>query len=129
MSSLPNLTLHTNIWLETDDGQVAFSRWRLELLEHIDRLGSISSAAKAMNIQYRLAWQRVKEMEARLGFTLVATQVGGVGGGGAHLTPEAQTLIQSLRTMFDTIDACVREQEETHLRKLNQVLETKTSSS
>ena len=75
--SLPPLTIHTNIWLETDTGEVALSRWRLELLEAVDRTGSISAAAHAMNIQYRLAWNRIHEMEERLGLSLVQTTVGG----------------------------------------------------
>ena len=123
--SLPSLTIHTNIWLETEEGDVAFSRWRMELLESVDREGSISAAAKAMNIQYRLAWQRIHEMEERLGFPLVQTTVGGRGGGGAQLTPEARILIEHLGEMFAAIDACAREQGIKHLRKLAQALAEK----
>ncbi|HHB90310.1 MAG TPA: LysR family transcriptional regulator [Anaerolineae bacterium] len=119
---LPPLTIHTNIWLETEDGDVALSRWRMELLENIHREGSISAAAKAMNIQYRLAWQRIHEMEERLGFPLVETTIGGRGGGGACLTPQAHLLLERLTELFAAIDACAQEQGTSHLRKLERAL-------
>ncbi len=120
---LPPLTIHANVWLETEEGDVALSRWRMELLEAVGREGSISAAAKAMNIQYRLAWQRIHEMEERLGFPLVQTTVGGRGGGGAQLTSEACILIERLRELFAAIDVCAQEQGTTHLHKLARALE------
>jgi molybdate transport system regulatory protein len=120
--TLPSLTTHTNIWLETDTGEVALSRWRLELLEAVDRTGSISAAAHAMNIQYRLAWNRIHEMEERLGLSLVQTTVGGKGGGGAHLTPEARVLVEQLREMFNALDDSVREEGLQYLRQLEKAL-------
>jgi len=119
---LPLLTIHANIWLETDDDDVALSRWRLELLEAVERTGSISAAAQAMNIQYRLAWNRIHEMEERLGMPLVQTTVGGRGGGGAQLTPEARIIIQHLHEMFAAIDASVQEQGIIHLQRLEKAL-------
>ncbi len=120
---LPPLSIHANIWLENQEGDVALSRWRMELLQTVDREGSISAAAKAMNIQYRLAWQRIHEMEERLGLSLVQTSVGGRGGGGAQLTPEARILIQGLEAMFAAMDACAQEQGAIYLRKLEKALE------
>ncbi|HEY80445.1 MAG TPA: LysR family transcriptional regulator [Caldilineae bacterium] len=119
---LPSLTIHANIWLETEGGDVALSRWRMELLKAVDREGSISAAAKAMNIQYRLAWQRIHDMEDRLGFPLVQTTVGGRGGGGAQLTPAARVLIEHLDKLFAAIDACAQERGTTHLHKLARAL-------
>ena len=71
-----------NIWLELD-GEVVLSVWRVRLLEAIEEKGSITSAAEALDVPYRRAWQRLHEMEERLGVTLVKTEVGGAGGGGA----------------------------------------------
>jgi len=98
------------------------SRWRLELLEAVERSGSISAAANAMGIQYRLAWNRIHEMEERLGLPLVQTTVGGKGGGGAQLTPEARIIVQHLRAMFAAIDAEVQEQGAVHLQRLQKAL-------
>ncbi|HEY44821.1 MAG TPA: LysR family transcriptional regulator [Anaerolineae bacterium] len=89
-----------NIWLELD-GKVVLSVWRVRLLEAIEEKGSITSAAAALNVPYRRAWQRLHEMEERLGVTLVKTEVGGVGGGGAKLTPEAKDLINRFHLFAD----------------------------
>lgn len=105
----PHLVPHTNVWLEVA-GEVALSRWRVELLQAIDHTGSISAAAEAMNIQYRLAWQRIHEMEERLGVALVHTTTGGHGGGGSTLTPAARDLIARFLAMAEAIDLYTNEQ-------------------
>ena len=46
-SSSP-LTVHANLWLETND-KVVLSRWRVQLLEAIDETGSIRAAAADEN--------------------------------------------------------------------------------
>ncbi|GAB3825334.1 winged helix-turn-helix domain-containing protein [Hymenobacter jeollabukensis] len=59
---------------------------RLELLQHIQLLGSISKAAQAMNMSYKRAWELVSSMNTQARVPLVSTQTGGQRGGGAHLT-------------------------------------------
>lgn len=110
---LSALTPKTNVWLEAE-GEVALSRWRVELLRAVDRTGSISAAAEAMNIQYRLAWQRIHEMEERLGVSLVHTTTGGVGGGGATLTPTARDLIERYLALADAVDGFAHQQAQRH---------------
>jgi molybdate transport system regulatory protein len=65
-----------NLWIELD-GEVVLSGWRISLLKSIARHGSISAAASEMGVPYRRAWQRLHEMEERLGEALVNTEVGG----------------------------------------------------
>ena len=60
------LTPHLNLWLERD-GQVVLSVWRVQLLAAIDQTGSISAAAERMQVQYRLAWDRLDRDGARAG--------------------------------------------------------------
>lgn len=78
-----------NLWLEVD-GEVVLSLWRVELLRAIAACGSISAAADQLGIPYRTAWNKIHEMETRLGLKLVETQTGGAHGGGARLTPAAE---------------------------------------
>jgi molybdate transport system regulatory protein len=54
-----------NLWLEKD-GQVALSRWRVQLLEAIAETGSIRAAAARMPVPYYRAWRRLNEMETVL---------------------------------------------------------------
>ena len=61
------LTPHLNLWLERD-GQVVLSVSHVQLLAAIDQTGSIGSAsAERMQVQYRLAWDRLDRDGARLG--------------------------------------------------------------
>ena len=64
-----------NLWLEVE-GQVALSAWRIQLLQAVAETGSINAAADKMNIQYRTAWQKIHEMEVRLGQRPPGTQTG-----------------------------------------------------
>jgi molybdate transport system regulatory protein len=92
-----------NIWLEVE-GEVVLSVWRVRLLEQIRESGSITAAAKNMDVPYRRAWERIQEIEARLGFALLDTEVGGEGGGGAKLTPRAEDLVRRFHRFVDGID-------------------------
>ena len=84
-----------NFWLEKD-GRVALSIWRVKLLEAVGEAGSISCGAAVMNVPYRIAWQKIHEMETRLGQKLVETQIGGPTVVSPALTPLAQSCIQKL---------------------------------
>lgn len=81
-----------NVWLE-EDGQVVLSLWRVQLLEAIAATGSISAAAKQLDLPYRRAWEKVQEIERGLGVPVIVTAVGGAGGGGAQLTPAGERAI------------------------------------
>jgi molybdate transport system regulatory protein len=63
------------------------------LLRLIDETGSLSDAAAAMDLPYRRASRKLREIEQNLGVKLVERVVGGIGGGGSRLTPEARLLI------------------------------------
>lgn len=103
---MERLRPRANFWAEAGE-QVVLSQWRVRLLQAIREHGSISAAAQQLGIDYRLAWQRVHEMEEGLGQQLVDTQVGGAGGGGAHLTPVAVDLIARWETFVRGLDAIV----------------------
>ena len=105
------ITPHINLWLESD-GRVVLSKWRIQLLEAIDEAGSISGAAERMTVQYRLAWDRLEEMEDGLGVRLVERHVGGAGGGGAKLTDVGRDYVQRFRHLAEQVDAEVIKQFE-----------------
>jgi molybdate transport repressor ModE-like protein len=86
----------SKFWIEKD-GELVFSDWRVDLLEAIEETGSLSGAAERLGVHYRRAWGKIKEMEERLGVTLIVTQSGGVGGGGTELTPQAKEYIKRYR--------------------------------
>ncbi len=102
----PPLTVHANFWLEAN-GQVALSRWRVQLLEAIAETGSIRAAAAQMKITYNLAWHRLDEMEQALGVHLVERQRGGSGGGSAHLTAAGQAYVARFKRFAAAADAAI----------------------
>lgn len=60
---------------------------RIELLEKIAELGSIASAAKALGLSYKAAWEAVEGMNNLAATPLVARVSGGKSVGGTVLTP------------------------------------------
>jgi len=64
----------------------AFGPGKAELLSAISNHGSISAAAKSMNMSYKRAWDLVGEMNLGFKEDLVITKVGGSHGGGAQVT-------------------------------------------
>ncbi|MBI4316753.1 MAG: LysR family transcriptional regulator [Chloroflexi bacterium] len=95
-----------NLWLEAD-GEVVFSAWRAVLLQTVRDTGSISAAAAKLGVQYRTAWQKINEMETRLGVKLVDTQIGGQHGGGARLTPAALDYLDKFNRLNTALEGTV----------------------
>lgn len=72
---------------------------KIELLEKIEALGSISAAGRAMAMSYRRAWELVEELNALFGKPVVERQVGGRNGGGARLTPLGRMVVERFRAI------------------------------
>ncbi|MCB2408717.1 winged helix-turn-helix domain-containing protein [Hymenobacter lucidus] len=102
----PDLTFRLNgrLWIEGPTDRF-MGIGRLELLEKIHRLGSISRAAQEMQMSYKRAWELVSSMNQQARQPLVSTQTGGKRGGGALVTPEGQQLLhefEELQARFQT---------------------------
>jgi molybdate transport system regulatory protein len=79
----------------------------VDLLRAIDETGSINAAAEKMKVSYHRAWEKLHEMESRLGVTLVDTQTGGLHGGGARLTAPAREYIAHFDRFCEGMDELV----------------------
>ena len=55
------IVLRSKVWLEKD-GKLFMGWGRATLLDRIDKLGSISAAARSMKLAYRNAWLWVEAM-------------------------------------------------------------------
>lgn len=78
---------------------------KVRLLELIDRLGSISSAAREMKMSYRRAWLLMDEVNSMFREPVIETQLGGKGGGHAKLTGFGQKLVTLYRNVERDADA------------------------
>ncbi len=83
-------------WL-TKNGQSFLGNGRIELLEQIEKMGSMNAAAKAMKMSYKAAWERVNQMNELADAPMIEKVKGGKGGGGTILTPHAHELIMTFK--------------------------------
>ena len=70
---------------------------KIALLEAVAETGSISAAGRKLRMSYKRAWDLVEQLNSGFGIRLVATQPGGVKGGGARLTEAGTSLVASYR--------------------------------
>jgi molybdate transport system regulatory protein len=84
---------------------IALGPGKIDLLEAIDRSGSISKAAKEIKLSYRRAWDMVDTMNQCFKKPLVSSSTGGKGGGGAKLTPLGERMILLYRAMESAAEA------------------------
>lgn len=93
-SSSPQLIVRIKL-----GGDGSFGPGKAELLERIDRLGSISAAARAMRMSYRQAWMLLDTMNQAFRGPLVETSQGGPRGGGAAVTPLGKRILACYRAL------------------------------
>jgi len=84
---------------------------RLELLNKIASLGSLSAAAKACGMSYKGAWQAIEAMNLAAEKPLVIAQKGGSGGGGMVLTPAGESLVAAYQLFTEQMQHWMRELE------------------
>lgn len=84
------------VWIECS-GEALLGDGRADLLEGIERWGSISAAARHVGMSYRHAWLLVDSVNQAAGEPLVEAAVGGRRGGGARLTQRGRQAIAAFR--------------------------------
>jgi molybdate transport system regulatory protein len=105
-------------WLESG-GESVLCRHLSEILQAVEKTGSIKEAAAVVGRSYRFVWARIKGAEESLGATLVETRVGGRDARRSGLTPLARDLVES----FDVVSRELsRRVDATYRRELDQLL-------
>lgn len=89
----PTLEPKLKVWVERN-GKAVLGDGRVDLLVAIAEAGSLVEAAETMNLSYRRAWGKLREMERALGESLVVREKGGSGRGGSRLTPLGEQLVK-----------------------------------
>ena len=80
---------------------------RAELLEQIDRTGSISAAARQIGMSYRRAWLLLQSLSEQIGQPVIETAQGGRRGGGALLSERGRALLHLYRRIERTAERAV----------------------
>jgi molybdate transport system regulatory protein len=86
---------------------IAMGPGKAALLHAIERTGSISAAAREMEMSYRRAWLLVDAMNRCFREPLVETATGGPGGGGTFVTAFGQDILQRYHEMERKAAECV----------------------
>ena len=103
--SLPSLSLRIDL-----DSEGRIGPGKIQLLENIEKFGSISAAGRAMGMSYKRAWDLVDEINRICRQAAVARQTGGKNGGGAALTPFGMSLVARYRKIERDAAGAVRKE-------------------
>jgi len=85
---MKNVIPGMKLWIASEDGEGFFGEGKYRLLSYVQSKGSLSAAAKELNMSYRKAWGDIRKAEEGFGVRLIEKTRGGSGGGSATLTEE-----------------------------------------
>ena len=91
--------IKSRIWIESE-GHVLLGEGRVHLLKAIQETGSLSKAAKTLNLSYKKAWNLIDSVNKSAKKPVTINSIGGKGGGGAEITDYGKSLIN----VFDEIN-------------------------
>jgi molybdate transport system regulatory protein len=91
---------------------------RIALLEAIRETGSITAAAKSMDMSYHRAWQHVDELNKILAEPVAITFNGGRARGGTTLTPLGEKIIE----LYHSVEARTRAAGRTEFQALRKLI-------
>ncbi len=91
---------------------------KVELLRAVAEQGSISRAARSLGMGYKRAWSLLDELQQASSKPLIETSAGGVGGGGAKVSPAGLALIAE----YDALERACRDAAAPALAKLSRML-------
>ena len=86
---------------------IAIGQGKADLLEAIGRTGSISAAARDLEMSYRKAWLLVDEMNQCFRSPVVVAAKGGSRGGGAQVTPLGEEALARFRQIQAKASAAI----------------------
>ena len=90
--------IKSRIWIEAD-GEILLGEGRVNLLKAIDKMGSLSQAAKSIGMSYKKAWSLIDAVNKRAEKPVTTSSIGGKGGGGAELTSYGKSLVETFETI------------------------------
>ena len=93
----------------TDGDKIAVGPGKIALLEAIGSTGSITAAAKSLDMSYRRAWLLLDELNQSLEHPAVDSAKGGLQGGGSSLTDAGRQLIALYRRIEQRAETSCRD--------------------
>ncbi|MHB0777642.1 winged helix-turn-helix domain-containing protein [Halomonas sp. WWR20] len=98
MTRTRHATPHFQLRLVADK-DVVMGPGKADLLEAIERTGSISSASRELGMSYKKGWQLIETVNRHFTTPIVTTSTGGSLRGGASLTPLGHEVLAHYRAL------------------------------
>ncbi|HEX4846353.1 MAG TPA: hypothetical protein VFV26_09050 [Geothrix sp.] len=97
---------------------IAMGQGKADLLEAIGQTGSISAAARQLDMSYRKAWLMVDEMNQCFRSPVVLAAKGGSRGGGAQVTALGEEALARFRQIQAKASAAIAAEVRAFRKKL-----------
>ena len=97
---------------------IAIGPGKVELLEAIRATGSITAAARSLDMSYRRAWLLVDTMNRCFRKPVVEAEAGGKRGGGSALTPLGEEIVARYRAAEAKAESAAHGELAALMRKL-----------
>ena len=96
-------------WIEDQDGVSILGDGKYRLLKAIEETGSLKYAVAKLNLSYRKTWDKLRNIERKLGYPILETQQGGPSGGTTTLTENARKLMEAFEKLHRECDPYFKE--------------------
>ncbi len=95
MGNLETLKIKSRHWIVDDQDRIIMGEGRKEILETIEKTGSINKTAKLMKMSYKGVWSKIKVTEQYLGRSIIHSDRRD----GSRLTTEGKVLLEKYRVL------------------------------
>ena len=108
------MEIKVKVWIEDENKNLIFGSGKTEILRQIEQTGSISEAAKNLNMNYKKTWSHIKILEEYIEDDLVIAKKGRGEDSGTKLTSKAKELI----TLYKTLDEDIKNYSKKRFKEL-----------
>ena len=102
------MSLKVRVRIDFDDLR-SVGPGKIALLERMRDCGSLSQAARELDMSYRRAWQLLDSLNTTFNEPVIVTSVGGKGGGGSEITKLGVALVETYRGLEKEITALAQQ--------------------
>ena len=92
---MAKLKLKSSQWIVDEDDNAIIGKGRMEILDNIEKTGSINQTAKMMKMSYKAVWSKIKATEKHLDTVIVHTDRKE----GSRLSTEGKELLEKYRLL------------------------------
>ena len=92
---MAKLRLKSSQWIVDEDDNAIIGKGRMEILDNIEKTGSINQTAKMMKMSYKAVWSKIKATEKHLDIVIVHADRKE----GSRLSKEGKELLEKYRLL------------------------------